>query len=1255
MSLHTLANHLQTAGRGEDKVLVHMTPGEVHGLQSLAMAHGGSLTINPETGLPEAGFLSSILPIVAGAALTATGVGAPMAALMVGGAGAAMTGSLSKGLMMGLGAYGGAGLGAGLGLGSAASGASALGSAGTIAAQNAANLGAQATSTLGNTMGAGMAGAGGAGAGAAASQLPIGLQSATGAYAPPGSPLPSPSNFYNVPPTPTAPVVASNIVDPTTGLPIGTPSSAPSVLDRIKGIPGKLGDLLSGSGPEADKAREDFLKQNKNYLLSGGLSALSLSRDDPRAAPPEAATMKFNPNYHSATGQYNAGPMSGKSGERNYSFFADGGFVGQPVERMSQENSVGANTNYPMANSKPFGYAVPKNYPISQNVFQPESFERVDPYTGEQKLADGGLATLHFKSGGAFISKLKAVAAPKKAAPKLTDTKALETSIAGLQKYGGYEEQMGKYNDFTQQIKDRQTDKANKTKEFADRTKSYTADLNRMKTEQAARVKELNTEYTGKITGFNKETTLETANKTKNINAEIASRTKDINTEIANKTKDINAETTSRTNSINSEFASRQKEVAAIKNPQEKASALKDLNSWKSDATKDLNSWKTNALKDFNGWKSGAQAEFNSWKTSATNDLNNYKKDRANELANINKDKTNAINDTASDIKNFTNDYNSFKTEVSAFNKEVDTSIAMAIKDQAAAKQAATFAKDRETKEATFEKIKNTNQSLVDKANEDYENGMSKFNEYQNALKDEQTKWEEDTKRKTTGISSLRAQSAAANISAPTATSADSYNPQYMKDPVTGKLVPYKDVTPASFKKYTKAPGYDTTNRIMDETDINNLFEDVAGRHPTAEEMDKFLGMKTSDAVLASQIMKLPDVAGKTTFSDDDLKDNFKYYTGRDPTKGELANMKKSNLTNFNAVRNYVQSQPAYLDNLNKIGGNLFEKANEQQKREEALTSRNFAPLNANEVATAYKDALGRDPNMDELRKYMGASSTPSDIVKELKSSDEYLASLTKPLVPSLQQGAINQPTQQGAISQAPAVTPIPFTKYAPGTSLSYTPDQQAQTGLGSITGGLAPTATGLQQPSLRGPVTIEGAMPLNPTAQEQLGLQTLFGQIANQAPSLQTGMNFAAPSNSTFGFQPYAAAPQNPASLEQTLAALLAQQKQATPTGMAMGGMADGGYNLGGYSDGGRLLRGPGDGVSDSIPATIGNRQPARLADGEFVIPARIVSELGNGSTDAGARKLYAMMQRIQQARGRTVGNNKVAVNSQAEKLLPA
>jgi hypothetical protein len=108
-----------------------------------------------------------------------------------------------------------------------------------------------------------------------------------------------------------------------------------------------------------------------------------------------------------------------------------------------------------------------------------------------------------------------------------------------------------------------------------------------------------------------------------------------------------------------------------------------------------------------------------------------------------------------------------------------------------------------------------------------------------------------------------------------------------------------------------------------------------------------------------------------------------------------------------------------------------------------------------------------------------------------------------------------------------------------------------------------------------------------------------------------------------------------------------------------AAGGMASmargGPSHLGDYSDGGRLLKGPGDGVSDSIPATIADKRPARLADGEFVVPARIVSELGNGSTEAGARKLYAMMDRVQKARGKTTGKDRVAVNSGAEKLLPA
>jgi hypothetical protein len=127
-----------------------MTPKELHSLQQLALAHGGSLTINPETGLPEAGFLSSILPVLAGFALNAFLPGAGLAVgsllgageavgtgLLIGGGTAALTGDLKQGLMAGIGAYGGAGLASGV----MGAGSSTL-AAEQAAAQQAANAGA---------------------------------------------------------------------------------------------------------------------------------------------------------------------------------------------------------------------------------------------------------------------------------------------------------------------------------------------------------------------------------------------------------------------------------------------------------------------------------------------------------------------------------------------------------------------------------------------------------------------------------------------------------------------------------------------------------------------------------------------------------------------------------------------------------------------------------------------------------------------------------------------------------------------------------------------------------------------------------------------------------------------------------------------------------------------------------------------------------------------------------------------------------
>jgi len=104
----------------------------------------------------------------------------------------------------------------------------------------------------------------------------------------------------------------------------------------------------------------------------------------------------------------------------------------------------------------------------------------------------------------------------------------------------------------------------------------------------------------------------------------------------------------------------------------------------------------------------------------------------------------------------------------------------------------------------------------------------------------------------------------------------------------------------------------------------------------------------------------------------------------------------------------------------------------------------------------------------------------------------------------------------------------------------------------------------------------------------------------------------------------------------------------KAQYTSYARGGIA----NLGGYSDGGRMLKGPGDGMSDSIPASIAGKQPARLANEEFVVPADVVSHLGNGSSDAGAKQLYRMMDRIRKAR---TGTKKQGRQINPNKYMPA
>ena len=93
----------------------------------------------------------------------------------------------------------------------------------------------------------------------------------------------------------------------------------------------------------------------------------------------------------------------------------------------------------------------------------------------------------------------------------------------------------------------------------------------------------------------------------------------------------------------------------------------------------------------------------------------------------------------------------------------------------------------------------------------------------------------------------------------------------------------------------------------------------------------------------------------------------------------------------------------------------------------------------------------------------------------------------------------------------------------------------------------------------------------------------------------------------------------------------------------LATGGMTqDQGYYLGG----------PTDGMADLIPATIDGTQPAALSDGEFVIPADVVSHLGNGNSEAGAQQLYSMMDRVRDER---TGTTKQGPEINPMQMMPA
>jgi hypothetical protein len=142
-------------------------------------------------------------------------------------------------------------------------------------------------------------------------------------------------------------------------------------------------------------------------------------------------------------------------------------------------------------------------------------------------------------------------------------------------------------------------------------------------------------------------------------------------------------------------------------------------------------------------------------------------------------------------------------------------------------------------------------------------------------------------------------------------------------------------------------------------------------------------------------------------------------------------------------------------------------------------------------------------------------------------------------------------------------------------------------------------------------------------------GLAALLGRIAAPTPVMPTMQDYISAAQRTYMPEQSMATVNTPTAPEN------AQFTNINPGAvkMAVGGGIHA-LRSGGRPSKGGYLDGAGDGMSDSIPATIEGKQPARLADGEFVVPADVVSHLGNGSTKAGAKRLYAMLDKVRKAR---------------------
>jgi hypothetical protein len=331
------------------------------------------------------------------------------AALLVGGGmglySGIKSGSVTKGLMdgltAGLGAYGGAGIASGL-MGAGAKTAGALAADAGVSGASKAVAPNVLKATTQAELNAAVAGE--SMAAKAAGQAPSSIaRAAETGYGGLGSARSATQAMPTIATgTPAQPSIYNSLRSTTANLKEGVQGAAKTGREAYSQMGQGLQKVTSIS-PEGTAARSQLYDTSKYPLLAAGASSmLAPSSTSGGRAPidPNAPTAKFDPNYQAYRTYDPSARAPDSSSERMY-YAKDGGLMSLavggpangPVQQMSNQNAIGANTGYPMAADSTPSYSVASANPISENIIRPQGDANVDPYTGAERFANGGMVS----------------------------------------------------------------------------------------------------------------------------------------------------------------------------------------------------------------------------------------------------------------------------------------------------------------------------------------------------------------------------------------------------------------------------------------------------------------------------------------------------------------------------------------------------------------------------------------------------------------------------------------------------------------------------------------------------------------------------------------------------------------------------------------------------------------------------------------------------------------------------------------------